>query len=698
VKLTPQQVLDGVVPETDIVGSEVRPEIREGDESAKPLVRVRPLIRFDPDAELAKISRVISTKIVNVDAKIFEGAARSHRWNPHKRQHYRTAEQFFKSPTVVKRLREAYRNEQIKDISDRLQESFTDYADERTTDRNKVFSISDAVPQVAGMAAKQMTLYDVLDAHNKCWDAGTRNPLGKRIVKVISQFVISRGVRGAHTSPEYQRAWNEFWHDQKMRIRLKTLVRELVMYGELFLRYFEQRDGLTIRSLDPSTIWEIVTNPDDIEDVYYYYQQYVTATQLAIALPMDKMPASTLVIRQHPASTVNHIKINATSHEKRGRSELYAILAWLVRFREFANDRIILGKMRAMFALDVAVEGSPEDVTATNEQFAVPPGTGSVLVHNAKIKAQFLQANTNANEAKTDAEMILKIIAAGAGVSESFLGVSYQNTRAGVLVETEPDVKNFEDYREIVEEILHDAAGRVWAANDLDEPETPMEFTFPQIAAENRSATIKDIALAESMNWFSKERSATMVAREFDVTNFDHKAEQEKIQEELGDDPVIAQGMQQVQKVAPDPMELAAAEASMAADAAVGKKPGPVKKATGSGKPAQPTGAASGFPTDTGGRGLSRTRATLDRGKFSRSGEKTSINRNRSSDTSRISEAEVTNSHRSGWTPEARRKSLVTRQRRRAERLLQMAREAEALVNEGGEGAKGLGDEGAGTE
>lgn len=673
------------IPQGIVIGDNMSEAERDKQPDRKPYLVRHGLIKFDPDAELDSISRILDTKIVNIDAKIFEGSRADHKWNPNRRKHYRKVENFFASPYVRTRLREAYRNDELKELKERLKESSlresVDYPDERPGDSSKMFALSDTVlPGVFGHQAKQMTLYDVLDQYRKGREAAYRNPIGKRIVKLIASFVVSRGVKGTHTGPDHMAAWQDFWKRNGMRMRIKDVLRELLIYGDQFLRYYETEAGLIVRQLDPETIWEIVTEPEDIEQVLYYHQQFVTPTQLIVSAPLaNRMPASTLVIRQHPAASIDHFKINCSRTEKRGRSELFAILAWLVRFREFANDRVILAKMQSMFALDVAVEGTQADVDAANAQFATPPGSGSVLVHNKKVEIDFKNANKNANESKTDAEMILKIIAVGSGVSEQFLGVSYQTSRAGALVQTEPDVKNFEDYREIIEEVLQKSADRVFDANGLEQDDA-MEFTFPGLASEDRSAKVKDLALAESMDYFSKKRAAEMTAREFDVTNYSFDAEQEQIRQERADNPVIAAANQQVQKIAPDPMDLLAAQAAAKGVPGSGGKPGPKAKATGSDKkPVIHAGAQAGFRGDMGGRGLARTTAKLARGKFSRGNERASLKTNRTSQTPRVAETE-TSLTRPGWTEQARSASIMTRKRRKAERLIALANQTIAEV------------------
>jgi len=368
------------------------------------------------------------------------------------------------------------------------------------------------------------------------------------------------------------------------------------------------------------------------------------------------------VIRQIPAEQVDHYKINSTSSEKRGRSELFPILGYLLRFKEFVNDRILLNKLRATFALDVAVEGGAAEVMAAEAQFATPPGPAAVLVHNKAIEVEFKNANANANDAMTDADTILKVIAIGAGISENFLGVSRQQTRAGALINTEPDVKNFEDHQELIEEILMYTADRVFKHAKL--PAEPMEFTFPAIAQEDRSAKLKDIAFTEAMDYITKERAAVMAVREFSITDYDYEKEKQRIREERGEEPVIAQGLQQMPKIATDP-NAAMEQPGLGADMVPGAeatKLAPGREETGS-NPVTQLSAQMGFRGNKGGRSLANTSATLNRSGFTRGGEKKAIENNHSSGTP-LRHASGDEAVRRGWSDSARAKSLAIRQAR----------------------------------
>lgn len=636
----------------------------------------------DPDIELDRLYGHVDSKVVGVDAKMMETVGRR---GEQRVVHYRTLREFMRSPQVYSRLREHYSSRQLKEVGERLvdygkvkkyhdakgKKGFREsdfnqglYSDEETGNRRS-FKMHDTVlPGLHSPAAKQQLLYDYLDAHRRCWEAATRNPLGKRIVKLIPQFVLGRGVSCRVNHAKGQETWDAFSEFNKLPLKSKTLTRELVTYGELFLRYFNTTQGLTFRSLDPSTIWDIITEPDDIESVRFYHQQYVLPNTI-VAPGIESVPA-TLIIRQIPAADIDHYKINALSTEKRGRSELYAVLGYLQRFRDFANDRVVLNRMRAMFALDVKVTGGPAEVAAAEEQFQTPPDTGSVLVHNQNVEVEFKNANNNANEAKTDADMLLRIIAIGSGVSEQFLGASSASTRAGALIQTEPDVKNFEDYQEMVEGVYHDMYRRALTRAKVTVPlTTPFEVTFPSIASEDRSTKLKDLAMMEAMDWITKSRSATMAAKEMGVTKYNYEDEQNNIRKERAAKPLVMQGFQSLPKdgAAQEPTLAGGGEERPALTSGEGGEPDDEQAVT------QTSGQMGFSAKKLSGRNMADTQPTLNRSGFTRGNEMKSIKGRKSAGAPVRASNSGSTPPQSGWTAEARHASLRTRRRKRRDML-----------------------------
>lgn len=656
----PRPEPEGAMYADETPGKRVKPEIRVNN-TFKPT---------DYDAEFDKLTQHLQTQVVEIDAKILEGSGRGRQL-----VHYKNLREFSKSPSVRGRIRKGIQLGKLKEINERFTANLREatdfemglYADE-APGRGTTFTLQDTVlPAINSPYAKQQTFHDYMTAHVKSWEAATRNPLGKRIVNLVPQFVLGRGLTCDVPEPDHQDAWNDFWDRHDMPIRLKVWLRELMTYGEQFNRHFKKGGKLVQRQIDPCTIWDVVTDPEDVEDVQYYYQQYVATSPIIV--PGAKMPNSTLIIRHIPADQVDHFWINKSSSEKRGRSELYAILGWLLRFKEFMNDRVLVNKMQTMFAIDVSVKGGQQQVDAANEQFRTPPGPGAIAVHNDNVTLEFKNVKgTAATDAETDAQMILRVCAIGAGVSEQFLGLGGASTRASALLQTEPDVKNFEDYRLIIERMLQKTYKRMRDVEGLKPTKKVFEVSFPALATEDRSGKLKDLALMEAQGWITKERAATLGAREMDIAGYDYDTESEEIKKELAEDPIVMQGFQSAPKVMPDPMAMVAAGAEAKAAASGAMAP---NAKNDDGRKVVSTAGSMGYSAKgKSGRNYANTSTTLARQDFTRGGERASIKGRKSAG------APLRAAAAPGWTLKAREASLFTRRRTKLTRLMQ---EAETL-------------------
>lgn len=664
---------------------------------SKGLIRVRKLFRsIDYEASIDKAFSTIDAHIIGVDAKLRETYHRQGK--PfHVYRHYRSMRELRESTSFWKRVNSHLTPKEISEAAEkfiaqgpstRLREtdefSMGRYPDETAT-QGRSFGLQDTyLPTLGSTYAKQQTWVDYQDAHAKAWEAYTKNPIAKRIVRIISQFVLGRGVTGKCGDARGQEVWNSFYRTNDMRLRIKGILRELVIYGEIFNRFFQKTDGLAIRSIDPSTIWDIVTNPEDLEEVLYYHQQYVVATNSPIV--GIKTP-SKLIIRQIPPDQVDHFAINNTFAEKRGRSELFTSLPWLLRFKEFMNDRVLLNKMRSLFAIDVKVTGGSTEIDAAEAQFSTPPGPGAALVHNEAVEISYKNATLNASDAETDANTLLHIVAVGAGLSDRFLGTDSASTRAGALLSSEPDVKNFEDYQELVDCILHKIWDRLVVKHGLS-PSLDIEFVFPALASEDRSSKLKDIILAEGADYISKQRAAETAAAEFRFSTYDFVKEQETIKQERDGliRPVMPLGMSQTPKFI-DPQDQADIdlENSIKAQKALsdlqpedgaeeGQEEVDAPPQEGGDSDAAPFSAGSGAGSKTGGRDIPNTKATLNRPSFTRASEEEAIKGKKSSGLKSkkgTGTPQRESSNYRGWSEKARAAALLTRRTRSEQRRLQ---------------------------
>ena len=440
------------------------------------------------------------------------------------------------------------------------------------------------IPIMGGPFSKQLYLFDYLDMHAKCYEAKNHNPLAKEIIDIITFFSIGKGVTIKFNNDQVQDLWDKFAERNKLQQYLRMDSDTLTWAGELGSHKTKFPDGFPrLRHIDPSTVWEIVGDPLDTEIPYYYHQQFPTQYQLTYK-PGDI--ASAYVVNDIPADEVIWLKINTVPGEKRGRSDLFNILGWLKRFRNYYDARITKAQMEESFGLDVLIKGSANDVDdwLSDPNNSMIPRPGDKLVHNEAVEYKYIQPTASSAGNATDSigEAIRSICATGAGLSPEYLGVGGKSgTRATAITKSEPSARKFEDRQTIfkgyIDEIIkwwkvampgmpttqvRDASlgalkralqARKWAlvakeavalmsAGVVTEPiDMNYQIIFPEIGTEDRTAKMKDIATSQALEYLSHKRAATMTASELQITDYDYDDEQEQIRlerEERENDPL----------------------------------------------------------------------------------------------------------------------------------------------------------------
>jgi hypothetical protein len=408
----------------------------------------------------------------------------------------------------------------------------------------------DYIPLLGGPFNKQLYYYDYLRMHAIAFNALHHDPLAKRIVNIIVDFTLGKGWRVDCKNKDALALWRAFEEVNNLYDLMLYLAKELSTYGEVMIWELPNNDtkiqyrvypgqeapkGLIprIRLIDPSVIWEIVTFPEDISRVLYY--QWVAPTQYQTYSGTDAgKPVTTtkFIYDQIPAEEVMHYKINCVSNEKRGRSDLFPILGYLKRARDIVNCDVIAAQKNAAWAIDTTIEGSQVDIDnyiAQQQALGTFAPMGSEFVHSKAVQRQYLSNASSTGKANTAAfQNVLSMIAIGSGIPASYLGTLHSagQNKASALVGTEPVAKMFEMRQFIYEQILKKLAKRLFNKFGYDDD---IEVTFPEIITQDRSAKLKDLALAEEMRWISQKRAATMASKEFGVSDYEWETEKQEI-------------------------------------------------------------------------------------------------------------------------------------------------------------------------
>ncbi len=387
------------------------------------------------------------------------------------------------------------------------------------------------IPLMSGPFEKQLYLHDYLDMHAKCFEAWNHNPIARQIINVITRFSLGDGVKWSFKSEKLQSAFTQWANDSKLSTKLKSWSKSMLRDGELMLRTGKVAGMFVIKFVDPSTIWEIITDPEDIERVFYYWQQYPTQYQVDYA--GEGVETSKYVMQAIPAQEVIHRKINCSENEKRGRSELFPVLGWLKRLKDFYTAQVLRKIMQSSFVWDVSINGDDNDVTDFMNKFGnKAPDFGSVQAHNKEVEWKAAAVDSSATSLDS-ADGILAMIAVGVGIPKEYLGIGESSTRATALVSSEPGSKKFQDWQETMEELLHEIVKRfIQAYPEFANEDPEVEFTFPEIVYEDRSKKMDDISKAEMNKWISHRRASEMAVKQLSITTYDYQAEQAEIEAE----------------------------------------------------------------------------------------------------------------------------------------------------------------------
>lgn len=261
----------------------------------------------------------------------------------------------------------------------------------------------------------EVTIAEFTDA----LDAWRTNPLARRIVTLISAYVVGDGIMLSSTYKPLANFLKAFWtHPQNhMPTRQREWCDELTRTGELFIvLHTNQADGMTyLRAISAGAIDQVETAVGDYETELSYHESVGTddpdypnggrtwlsptgAQERALANP--RMPV------------MLHFTINRPVGAVRGESDLEPILAWLRRYNKWLEDRVRLNAAIRAFLWIVKVP--PRMVEKKTEQWRNPPEPGNVVITEAGAEDwTAVTPNLQARDASADGRAIRWMIAAG---------------------------------------------------------------------------------------------------------------------------------------------------------------------------------------------------------------------------------------------------------------------------------------------
>lgn len=398
--------------------------------------------------------------------------------------------------------------------------------------------VEEYTPLFSGYFYKQMYLYDYQLMNTKAFWFKNYSGIAKAIIDMTRSFVIGEGYSLTIKDKNAEKVWEEYEERTDIKNKIKVWCDEISTFGESFIKRVPTSAGIDHVSIEPSTVWEIVTDPENIKDVKFYWQMYPTQYQI---ISDGDTPTSKYVMNHIPPEQIIHKKINCTSFEKRGRSDLLAAMYYLKMFDKYVQAKLGRAISEMSYYWDVTIKGDATDVAnylASNSSITdVPPGSENV--HNEALERKPMAPSLSPSSNDEVAKWIMSYIALSVNIPYSWFAMadSGGESKASAVVKTEPVVRKMTERRKIIESILKEIFKDVMIENGLD-PDTHVEFNFPDMVVDDRSKKIADIITVTQAGYFSKKTSANMVAQQLDVTEYDYDLELSQIKKESTDEMV----------------------------------------------------------------------------------------------------------------------------------------------------------------
>ncbi len=273
-------------------------------------------------------------------------------------------------------------------------------------------------------------LHQEIDDARAAW---RQNPLARRLVGMVTAYVVGNGITLRSEYAPLQRFIDDFWARNQLDQRIPEWCDELCRAGEIFPILFTnpQDRTSTVRCVPASTVERIEWRDGDYEAELRY-------KEIGLAGADERWWVSPL----HPDAVdpsipmMLHYAVNRPVGALRGESDLAPILPWLKRYSRWLEDRVRLNAgVRAFLWV---VKAPARLRTELAERYRQPPEPGSVIIADEQESWTAVAPNLNANDAANDGRAIRwMIVAGGPGTSLLDLGEGEDSNLATGQVMTE---------------------------------------------------------------------------------------------------------------------------------------------------------------------------------------------------------------------------------------------------------------------
>ena len=228
-----------------------------------------------------------------------------------------------------------------------------------------------------------------------------KNPLIQRGINVAAHYVFGRGVKASSPDPDANEVLEEFFERNKKtlgQVGLTDLERRKYYDGNIFFVFFVDKTNsglVTARTIDATEIMEIITNPDDTDDPWYYKRVWTHKDfnpadgQTQLTSKTEWYPALGFDPKYKPEK-INNWKVNwdkpilhrqcgAVSKWHFGCPLVYAALDWAKAATKFLEACATVKRALAQIAMLFTSKGGQQALQGAKQQLSTTIGPNASL-------------------------------------------------------------------------------------------------------------------------------------------------------------------------------------------------------------------------------------------------------------------------------------------------------------------------------
>lgn len=366
-----------------------------------------------------------------------------------------------------------------------------------------------------------------------------KNPLINRAVSLQASYVFGQGVNISSDDEAANETIQAFLDDTMNQAELTShaarMLKEvdLTVLGNIFFVLFtDTGNAVKVRSINVDEVADIVCNPDDAKDVWFYKRVWTprafnTSNGLYEGQQQEEYypdwrynpPQKVGTIGGKPVhweSPVYHLKVGGMSEMRFGVPETYAAQDWARAYTGFLED--VASQMRALtrFATQLTTKGGARGVPAAKTRLSTTLGANSEANPPPIAGATFIAAEgtelnpmrvANAAVKAEDGRRFLLMVAAATGFPETFFGDASVGSLATAKSLDRPTELKMRDRQTLWGDCYKDLLGYVLAKAEnrggieiVMKADAQIDVQFPALLEHDVAATVIAIVSAATLD------------------------------------------------------------------------------------------------------------------------------------------------------------------------------------------------------